>query len=99
MRQSKTLHFHLRNGFKLDFQKMLRFKLVLRGIKRSHVTNLRARLPTTIHHLQLFHMMLAIPTTANSDSTMFWAAMTLAFFGFLRLGDLTCNSKFNSETT
>ena len=29
---------------------------------------------------------------------MLWAAMTLAFFGFLRLGELTCNFKFNSET-
>ena len=28
---------------------------------------------------------------------MIWAAMTLAFFGFLRLGELTCNSKFNLE--
>ena len=26
---------------------------------------------------------------------MIWAAMTLAFFGFLRLGELTWNSKFN----
>ena len=28
---------------------------------------------------------------------MIWAAMTLAFFGFLRLGELTCNSKFFPE--
>ena len=28
---------------------------------------------------------------------MIWAAMTLAFFGFLRLGELTCYSKFNPE--
>jgi hypothetical protein len=28
---------------------------------------------------------------------MIWAAMTLAFFGFLRLGELTCNSKFNKD--
>jgi len=28
---------------------------------------------------------------------MVWAAMTLAFFGFLRLGELTCNSKFSPE--
>jgi hypothetical protein len=26
---------------------------------------------------------------------MIWAAMKLAFFGFLRLGELTCNSKYN----
>ena len=28
---------------------------------------------------------------------MVWAAMTLAFFGFLRIGQLTCDSHFNSE--
>jgi hypothetical protein len=26
---------------------------------------------------------------------MIWAAITLAFFGFLRLGELTCNPKYN----
>jgi hypothetical protein len=26
---------------------------------------------------------------------MLWAAMTLAFFGFLRIGEITCNSAFN----
>ncbi len=77
---------------------MLRLKLVLRGIKRSQGESIRVRLPITVHHLKLFHMMLAIPTATNFDSIMFWAAMTLAFFGFLRLGELTCNSKFNPET-
>ena len=28
---------------------------------------------------------------------MIWGAMTLAFFGFLRLGEPTCNSVFNPE--
>ena len=90
-------HLHIRNGFKLDFNKMLRLKLVLRGIKRSQGESIRVRLPITVHHLKLFHMMLAIPTSTNFDSIIFWAAMTLAFFGFLRLGELTCNSKFNPE--
>ncbi|CAB4010810.1 Retrovirus-related Pol poly from transposon 412 [Paramuricea clavata] len=58
---------------------------------------IRVRLPITIHHLQLFHLMLAIPSTQNYESLMIWAAMTLAFFGFLRLGELTCNTKFNPE--
>ena len=44
----------------------------------------------------LFNL-LAIPYTSNSDSTMIWAAMTLAFFGFFRLGELTCNSPFSSH--
>ena len=34
----------------------------------------------------------------SSHSVMIWAAMTLAFFGFMRLGELTCNSKFSFET-
>ena len=41
--------------------------------------------------------MLAIPSTQNYESLMIWAAMTLAVFGFLRLGELTCNTKFNPE--
>ncbi len=74
---------------------MLRLQLVLRGIKRSHGDNIRVRLPIIIHHLQLFRMLLGITNTQSFDSLMIWAAMTLAFFGFLRLGELTCNCKFN----
>ena len=74
---------------------MLRLQLVLRGIKRSHGDNIRVRLPITIHHLQFFRMLLGITNTQSFDSLMIWAAMTLAFFGFLRLGELTCNCKFN----
>ena len=51
----------------------------------------------TIHHLQHFYALLAVPYTKHFDSLMVWAAMTLAFFGFLRLGELTCNSKFSPE--
>ena len=91
-------HYHIRQGFKLNFQKMTRLQLVLRGIKRDQGGQIRIRLPITIHHLQLFHLLLSIPSTKNYDSIMFWAAMTLAFFGFLRLGELTCNSKFNPDT-
>ena len=88
-------HYHIRRGFQLNLQKMLRLQLVLRGIKRSQGDKIRVRLPITIHHLQLFRILLVIPQTENYESIMIWAAMTLAFFGFLRLGELTCNSKFN----
>ena len=91
-------YFHLRNGFSLDCKKMLRLQMVLRGIKRSQGDNIRMRLPITIHHLKLFRMMLALPATTNYDTIMFWAAITLAFFGFLRHGELTCNSNFNTDS-
>jgi hypothetical protein len=90
-------HFHIRRGFQLNLNKMLRLQLVLRGVKRSHGQKVRVRLPITIHHLKIFKMLLALPYSQNFDSQMIWAAMTLAFFGFLRLGELTCNSKFNPD--
>ena len=90
-------HYHIRQGFQLNVKKMSRLQLVLRGIKRSQGGEIRIRLPITIHHLQLFHMLLSIPSTQNYDSIVLWAAMTLAFFGFLRLGELTCNVKFNPD--
>jgi len=92
-------HLHIRRGFTLDLNKCLRLQLVCRGIKRSQGTTLtRVRLPITIKHLRLFYCLLAISYNANYDSIMLWASMTLAFFGFLRLGELTCNSQFCPET-
>ena len=29
---------------------------------------------------------------------MIWAAITTAFFGFLRIGEMTCSGLFNSST-
>ena len=75
--------------------KMLRLQLVLRGIERSQGDQIRVRMPITIHHLKLFKLLLAISSTDNFDSLMIWAAMTLAFFGFLRLGELTSTKRCN----
>ena len=71
--------------------------MVLTEIKCSHGGQIRVRLPITIYHLKLFRLLSAISSTTNFDSTMIWAAMTLTFFGFLRFGKLTCNSKFNKD--
>ena len=90
-------HFHIRAGFDLDFSKFPRLQLVLKGIKRVQGDSIRIRLPITTHHLRLFYFLLCISTTTNHDSLMIWAAMTLAFFGFLRLGELTCNSSHFSQ--
>ena len=45
--------------------------------------------------MKLFFQLLATPTTTNYNSSMIWVAMTLAFFGFLRLGEMTCNSLYS----
>ena len=60
-------HYHICQGFQLNFQKMKHLQLVLRGIKRSQGDQIRIRLPITIHHLQLFHMLLSITATQNYD--------------------------------
>lgn len=91
-------HLHIRNCFDLNLKKLLRLQMVCKGIKRAQGSGTRVRLPITIEHLNLFFCLLAIPRTKNNDSVMIWAAMTLAFFGFLRLGELTCNTKFSNET-
>ena len=91
-------HFHIREGYHLDLKSHLRLQLVCRGIKRAQGSSLRTRLPITIQHLRLFHCLLAIPHSSNPNYVMIWAAMTLAFFGFLRLGELTCNARFSPES-
>ena len=88
-------HLHIRSGYDLDLKTFLRLQLICHGIKRSQGDSTRIRLPITINHLKLFFQLLAIPTTTNYDSIMVWAAMTLAFFGFLRLGEMTCNSPYS----
>ncbi len=50
-------HFHLCRDFQLNLQRMFKLQLVLRGIKRSHGEQARVRLPITIRHLRLFHML------------------------------------------
>lgn len=94
-------HLHIRMDYEqlyeLDLTNFLLLQLVCRGVKRCQGDSSRVRLPITIIHPQLFHALLAISSTTYSDSIMIWATMTLAFFGFLRLGELTCNSKFSPE--
>ena len=90
-------HLHICHGYQLNLRKFLRLHLVCCGIKRSQGSSIRTRLPITVSHLKFFYSLLAIRYITNYYSLMIWAAMTLAFFGFMRLGELTCNSQFNSD--
>ena len=91
-------HLHIRSSYELDLKKIFRLQLICRGIKRSQGDTSRIRLPITITHLKLFFQLLAISNTTSYDSIMLWAVMTLAFFGFLRLGEMTCNSPYSPAT-
>ena len=76
---------------------MLRLQLVLCRIKLSHGDQTRVRLLITVHHLKLFYLCLAVPNTQNFATLMILEAIALAFFGFIPLGELKYNAKFNSN--
>lgn len=94
---SAVKNYHSSHGYKLPLPNFLRLQLVLRGIKRSQGTCPRVRRPITLQLLNLFYHLLNVQRTDSKDSLMHWAAMTLAFFGFLRIGELTCNSSFDPK--
>ena len=94
---SAIKHYHSSHGYPLDLSAFLRLQLILRGVKRSQFDNSKTRRPITLPILNLFYHLLNVRYTSNKDSLMVWAAMTLAFFGFLRIGELTCDFHFNPE--
>ena len=62
---------------------------VLRGIRRTQGSPGPSRLPITDHHMLIIHNSLSF---AIQDHVMFWAASTLAYFGFLRSAEFTIPS-------
>lgn len=91
-------HMHLVNGYDLPIAKFQRLHYILRGIKRVKGIPTRTRLPITLDHLKLFHRILHSRALPSHDETMIWAAISIAFFGFLRIGEMTCPGPFSSAT-
>ena len=78
---------HLRLGLGIDKFTSPSLALVTRGIKRSHaVPSRRPRLPMTIDIITRIRWVLPAYFTDGYDRHKFWCALTLAFFGFLRVG-------------
>ena len=91
-------HMHLVNGYDLPIAKFQRLHYILRGIKRIKGASTRTRLPITLDHLKLFHRILHSRASPTHDEIMIWAVITTAFFGFLRIREMTCSGLFNSST-
>ena len=91
-------HMHLVNGYDLPIAKFQRLHYILRGIKRIKGASTRTRLPITLDHLKLFHRILHSRASPTHDEIMICAAITTAFFVFLRIGEMTCSGLFNSST-
>ena len=65
---------------------MPRLDYVVKGLKRLASTNQRPRLPITPEILQ--HLKVVWEALPNQrDAAMLWAAATMCFFGFLRVGE------------
>ena len=71
-----------------------RLEQVLRGIKKEQASTRpqRTRLPITVHIMtQIYSVLKKSPT--DYQSIMLWAACCTAFFGFLRVGEMTVPSQ------
>ena len=94
---SAIKHYYSSHGYHLNLSAFLRLQFILRGIKRSQGDNYKTWRPITLHMLNIFYHLLNVKYTSNKDCLTVWKAMTFAFFGFFRIGELTCDSPLNSE--
>ena len=80
--------YHIDWGYSDPTQNQPRLRRVLQGIHRSHGAARPPRRPITRDILCSIHRILSLPNS-GFDSLMFWSACSLAFFGFLRVSEIT----------
>lgn len=87
---------HIEQGFQDPLINYPRLQRVLRGIKRTQGCTRAERLPVTNSIMSIIKNSLDLQCY---DHCMFWAACTLAYFGFLRSAEFTVPSlaAFSSE--
>ena len=83
---------HVDRGFPDPLNDTPRLHRVLRGIQRSSASPRSSRLPVTQPILLAIQSAFSL---AVFDHCMFWAACSLAFFGFLPVSEFTCFGPFD----
>ena len=93
---SAVRHLQIAEGFKDPFNgvNMPKLDYVMRGVKDQEKPSTEGRLPITqpiLHKLR--EVWQADYEGVKGDTSMLWAACSLAFFGLLRVGELTSPNK------
>ena len=88
-------HSTVIQGHQVDFRPFQRLYLLLRGIKRAEGKkfSLPKRFPITPDILATIRENLFNSSILYEDKLMLWAAITTAFFGFLRVSEYTSTHK------
>ena len=91
-------NLHTEFGCSLELTSMSLLYKTLRGIKSCLGVSKRARYSIIISVLCSIYAKLKPFHSLDVDSSMLWASFTLAFFGFLRSSEFTCNGQFDIQT-
>jgi len=89
---STVRSLHIDYGFPDPLTNRLQLQCLFRGIKRHQGSNLPQHQPVTADLMSVLHRSLDLD---NPDNVMLWAACSLEFFGFLRVGEFTVNGPFD----
>ena len=103
MHMAAIKHFSIIRGYKTPFNSFSRLYLLTKGIRRKQGSSRSKpkRLPITPTLLNTIAMNLFNSSRLYEDKVMLWAALMLAFFGFLRVSEYTSShkTKFDPDTT
>ena len=90
--------YHLENGFADPTSNTPLLSLLLQGIKRTSAPSKSVpRKPITTSTLRSLKSSLKSADIPHSHYLLYWAAFSLAFYGFLRVGEYTAPTRFSTN--